>query len=112
MEKKEIIVVVLAIFLGTCILFWYDIKFSMAFLGLALIINILFNGLKYYNRTYFLLNFIIIFMAFLIILYDYISLNSFNNWYSAVFIILLTISLVRDYKNRESNSKIPWKNEW
>jgi hypothetical protein len=107
-----ILAIVLVTFLGAYVLFFYDMAFPVFFVGGAMMLNILFNGSEYHNKTYFLLNFVIVFIAALITLYNFIYLNSINNWFIWIFLAGMVLLFAREYKNRENNPKKPWKNEW
>jgi Ca2+/Na+ antiporter len=115
MEKKEIIVVVLAIIVLGTSFFFAKLVFPMIFLLFGMSLNNLFNGQEYFNKTYFLLSFVIVIISALINLYNFIYLNPVNKWsIGAIWILIALMALffVWQYKNRESNSKIQWKDEW
>jgi hypothetical protein len=100
-------VIGLILFLGT---YFYNLMGWIAVFLILFAINGLLNGLNYYNRSYFLINLILI--AIFPLIFYYYSLEITYKYFGWVIYGLIFFGLIYQFKNRKNNPIKPWKDEW
>ena len=107
-----IIMVVLLALLAISGVYFFDNGIFWIFLVVVAAINTIFNGPNYSNKSYFLVNSILLAILVATIFYNYAKISFPVNWVFVVILIILVGFLVYEFITREEDPSMPWKDEW
>jgi len=107
-----IVMTILLVLLLVSGVYFFDNGIFWIFLVAAGVINTLFNGPNYRNRSYFLINGILLGILAGILYYNSAQIHYPINWIFVFIMIILAFFLLYEFITREKEPSLPWKDEW